>query len=183
MYNVIAICGEAGSGKDTLAAELVKATGWNNIVSCTTRPPREGEVDGVNYHFLSNDDFAIKVLNREMLEATIFNEWCYGTMISSLKEDTMNVGVFNPAGIEALVDDDRIKLFIYYLDVSPKTRLIRQLNREENPNVDEIIRRYQADKIDFASLYFNDDNPVTFLSNELPGTLALNVETIMGRFS
>ncbi len=181
-YIVIAICGEAGSGKDTLARKLIEATEWNNIVSCTTRPPREGEVDGKNYYFLSNDDFALKILNGEMLEATIFNDWCYGTMISSLDEDNINVGVFNPAGIEALNKDPRVKLFVYYLDVPAKTRLIRQLNREENPDIDEIIRRYKADKEDFFDLDFGEYTPITYLSNNSSTDLALNVAMIKARF-
>lgn len=183
MFNVIAICGEAGSGKDTLVRELIEATGWNGIVSCTTRPPRQGEQNGINYYFLSNEEFAEKVLNREMLEATIFNDWCYGTMISSLQENTINVGVFNPAGIEALSEDSRIKLFIYYLEVSPKERLIRQLNREENPNVDEIIRRYKADQEDFEDLDFGPNNPVMQLKNNKPESILLNVAEIKARFN
>lgn len=185
MYNVIAICGEAGSGKDTLARKLVEATGWNNIVSCTTRPPREGEQNGINYYFLSNEEFVEKVLNREMLEAAIFNDWCYGTMISSLDDNRMNVGVFNPAGIEALLEDPRIKLFIYYLAVPAKERLLRQLNREENPDVDEIIRRYKADKEDFTALDldFGINNPVIYLNNLNEEDMVLNIAQIKARFN
>ena len=182
-YNIIAICGEAGSGKDTLARELVEATGWNNIVSCTTRPPREGEIDGKNYYFLSNEDFVLKIVNNDMLEATIFNDWCYGTMISSLDVNNINVGVFNPAGIEALKADPRIKLFVYYLDVPAKTRIIRQLNREENPDIDEIIRRYKADKEDFSDLDFGEYTPIIYLSNNTAADLPLNVAAIKARFS
>ena len=44
---------------------------------------------------------------------------------------------------------------MYYVTAKDKTRLLRQLNREENPNVDEIIRRYKTDKEDFCDLDFH----------------------------
>ena len=61
--------GKAGSGKDTILREVVKQNpDIHEVVSCTTRPPREGEVDGVNYHFLTGEEFGAKVLKNEMLE-------------------------------------------------------------------------------------------------------------------
>lgn len=157
--NIIAICGKAGAGKDTLLRKIMQIEDTkmflHEIVSCTTRPPREGEVNGVNYHFMTNEEFAQKILKGEMLEATIFNDWCYGTALQSLDVNKVNIGVFNPEGIETLLQDSRINLRVYYVDVPSKERLIRQLNREEFPDVDEIIRRYKADEEDFMDLDFN----------------------------
>ena len=53
MYKVIALIGEAGSGKDTIMQGILIRcpTQFHEIISCTTRPIREGEKDGVNYHF------------------------------------------------------------------------------------------------------------------------------------
>ena len=62
-YKIVALIGKAGSGKDTLLQNLIDDNkGWNEIISCTTRPPREGEKNGVNYYFLSDEEFAAKVL-------------------------------------------------------------------------------------------------------------------------
>lgn len=156
---IIAICGKAGAGKDTLLHKIMQRMGnsaiLHEIVSCTTRPPREGEVDGVNYHFMTNEDFAAKIFNHEMLEATVFNDWCYGTSLQSLDTSKINIGVFNPEGIETLNEDSRINLRVYYIDAPGKDRLIRQLNREQDPNIDEILRRYKTDEEDFANLDFN----------------------------
>ena len=154
---LVAICGKAGAGKDTFLHYLMKESGgrYHEIVSCTTRPPRENEVEGVNYHFLTNDDFARKVLSGDMLEATIFNDWCYGTAYSNLDPDKINIGVFNPSGINILLEDDRIDLLIFYIVASDKQRLLRQLNREEHPDVNEIIRRFQADEKDFLDVDYH----------------------------
>ena len=155
-YKILALIGEAGTGKDTLMREVLKQNpSLNEIISCTTRPPREGEVEGKNYYFLSNEDFTQKLLNNEMLEATVFNNWCYGTSLDSLDSTKVNIGVFNPAGIESLMTHSNIYIVVYYVRTSDKNRLIRQLNRETNPNVEEIIRRYQADNFDFADLPFH----------------------------
>lgn len=151
--NIIALCGQAGSGKDTVLKALKeKYPGLHEIVSCTTRPPREGEVDGINYHFLTNEEFAEKVLNNDMLEATVFNDWCYGTALSDLDKETVNIGVFNPEGIAIIKEDPRLSVDTYLIYTNDKERLLRQLNRETNPNVNEIIRRFYTDNADFQNL-------------------------------
>lgn len=71
---IIALFGPSGSGKDTLAKYLVSniSADIHEIVSCTTRPMRDYEQDGIDYHFLTNEQFTEKVLNGSMLEATSF---------------------------------------------------------------------------------------------------------------
>ena len=59
-YKIIALFGKAGAGKDTIQQWIVSRHNFHGIVSCTTRPPREGEVDGKHYHFISRTDFAHK---------------------------------------------------------------------------------------------------------------------------
>ena len=149
-YRIIAICGKSASGKDTLLQTMIKQhPEMHEIVSCTTRPPREGEVDGKNYFFLTLEEFAHKDAMGEMLEVAKFRDWYYGTSIDGISPSTVNVGVFNPAGIYSLMNDDRVELFVVLVQASGKVRLIRALNRERNPDVEEIIRRYVADESDF----------------------------------
>ena len=156
MFNIIALIGEAGSGKDSIMQNILKKRPlqFNEIISCTTRPMREGEAEGVNYFYLTPEEFAGKVLNGEMLEATSFNDWFYGTSYDSLRSDCTNIGVFNPDGIRAISEIPDINLTVYKVCCSDKTRLLRQLNRETNPDVDEIVRRYKTDKEDFFDLEF-----------------------------
>lgn len=168
MYKICAIVGEAGSGKDTIMKKVLQRCPWTNeIVSCTTRPRREGEVEGINYFYLTGEAFGELVLQNKMLEATVFNDWFYGTSLSTLSEDMINIGVFNPAGIEAMINSPEVDLEVYYAEVSAKTRLLRQLNREENPDVYEIIRRFKADMIDFEFLDF----PHIIVKNETAADL------------
>lgn len=180
MYKIIALIGEAGSGKDRILKEVLAAApiAFNEIISCTTRPPREGEVDGVNYFFIDAEEFAYKVLNYEMIEATSFNDWFYGTSYDALRSDVPNIGVFNPDGIRALQGRPDIDLTVYKVVCKDKTRLLRQLNRENDPNVDEIVRRYKTDKDDFFDLEFE----YTELPNEAFANLEDAVKQIVSQY-
>lgn len=166
---IVCLVGKSAAGKDSIAYLLSKQPGWHNVVSCTTRPMREGEKEGVNYHYLSAEEFAQKVVNGDMLEATYFNNWHYGTMKSSLV-DGVNVGVWNPEGYDCLREtvkfDKDVKLLPYYVKCDDKTRLLRSLNRERHPDVHEIVRRFQADEEDFEWLDEADDIPILWNEND-----------------
>ena len=162
---LIALCGKAGSGKDTIMHEAIRFNpNLNEIISCTTRPPREGEVEGKNYYFLSEYDFLNKVKDGEMLEWTNFNNWFYGTALFSCDPNKINIGVFSPKAIRTLLLRKDCNLFVVWVRTSDKERLLRQLNREDNPDVKEIVRRATTDYEDFDSInfkYFEIKNETT----------------------
>lgn len=167
-YTIIAIMGKAGSGKDTLCRALLKEPEFKYakpIISCTTRPIRDNEKDGVDYHFLTNEEFTNQVLSGDMIEATVFNTWCYGTSINNLDKECINIGVFNPEGVELLRGNPNIKLAVIYIEANDKTRLLRQLNREKNPDCHEIVRRFSADENDFSEEEIEYIEPDMFITN------------------
>lgn len=167
-YNIIAIMGKSGSGKDTLCRALLKRPEFKNareIISCTTRPIRDNEKDGVDYHFLTNEQFTSQILSGEMVEATVFNNWCYGTSINNLDATCLNIGVFNPEGVGLLRGRDNINLKVIYLEANDKDRLLRQLNREKNPDCHEIVRRFSADEADFSEEEIEYIAPEMFVTN------------------
>jgi guanylate kinase len=85
---LIVISGPAGSGKGTMLKHIFdsKKHGRQFVysVSATTRAPRPGEVDGVNYHFLTREDFEARIARGELLEHT---EYC-GNYYGTLKSET-----------------------------------------------------------------------------------------------
>lgn len=85
---LLVIAGPAGSGKTTLCERMVREVpGVSRVVTATTRPPREGEVNGVHYHFLSPSEFDARVAANAFLEwALVHQKHRYGTLASSVLE-------------------------------------------------------------------------------------------------
>lgn len=84
MPKTYVITGPSGVGKTTVAYELLKRRPTlKKVVTCTTRPPRPGETDGVDYHFLDADAFARLVAEGRMFESAFH----YGSHYGSRTED------------------------------------------------------------------------------------------------
>lgn len=81
---LIVFSAPSGCGKGTMLAEILKDESFRCSVSATTRKPREGEVDGVNYHFISNEEFEKRVANGEFLEHAGYCDHYYGTLRSEV---------------------------------------------------------------------------------------------------
>ena len=76
---IIIVSAPSGCGKGTILAEVLDKTGAFLSVSCTTRGPREGEVNGVNYHFITQDEFDKMIEENAFLEYARFVGKSYGT--------------------------------------------------------------------------------------------------------
>lgn len=70
---IITLTGPTCSGKSTLAGIMAKMFGFAEIVSTTTRPMRDGEIDGVHYHFVTDEDFHVAAMAGEFVESVEFN--------------------------------------------------------------------------------------------------------------
>ena len=138
---LVLIMGNNASGKTTLAKQLVK-NGYKNIVSATTRKPRKGEVDGVDYHFLSEKEF----FSSDLIEKNKFGDNWYGTMSSEVNldgEDEVLVSVVEPNGVRQILeyfkDTDNVNIYVVYLDIPEKER--REALLKEGINPDEVEKR------------------------------------------
>lgn len=76
---LIVISGPAGSGKGTVNARLLESADYAFSVSATTRAPRDGEIDGKNYYFVTKEEFERRIAAGEMLEYTSYCGNYYGT--------------------------------------------------------------------------------------------------------
>lgn len=83
MGKIILITGPSGSGKSTLAKILEEKHGIKEVISHTTRSPRSNEVDGVNYHFVSLEEFK----NIPMVETVEYDGNFYGTSVKGIQEE------------------------------------------------------------------------------------------------
>lgn len=148
-YNVIALIGASGSGKDTIKKLLLENDyRVRGIQATTTRPQREGEASDA-YYFVNQDKF-LDMDNKGMFFVKAqYRDWLYGTTYSSLVPKAWNIGIFSPENIRQMENNPAIKLKTFYIKTDEKERMLRSLNREVNPDVDEIIRRCYADREDF----------------------------------
>lgn len=154
-FNLIAIYGPSGCGKDTIKQTVLKnnpKTLFNNVICATTRPKREKEKNGEDYYFMDTETFTENVLNGNMLEAASFNGWFYGTLRSSLSLDKINIGIFNMEAIQTLMEYDELNILPVWIETTDKKRLLRILARENKPDCAEICRRFLADANDYYVL-------------------------------
>lgn len=141
---MIILLGESGVGKTSVEKELVKNFGFKKIISYTTRPPRIGETDGVDYYFVSEDKF--REMDKQFLfaETAEYNGWFYG----STTDDYTNahdktIKILTPSGLREIRRKLDIDLFSIYLTVPERDRLIKLLQRGDN--IQEAYRRCMSD--------------------------------------
>ncbi len=88
----IVMSGPSGVGKGTICQTLIKDLDAWYSVSMTTRLPREGEVDGINYYFITKEEFEKRIANNELLEYNLYNNNYYGTPKDKILEK-INEGI------------------------------------------------------------------------------------------
>lgn len=143
------LVGKAASGKDYLRKKF-ESRGFKYAVTYTTRPPREGEVNGKDYFFISEDEAKKLIESGFFYEHVIFNGWVYGTSLTQFYTDSLFI--MTPSGVSKIKPEDRLNSFIIYMDIDIQTRYDRLLNRDM-PG-DNVQRRIEADELDFST--FND---------------------------
>ena len=164
---LVILSAPSGCGKDTVFQELRKVR--NDVVesvSATTRAPRDGEEEGINYYFKSESDFQLMVVNDELLEYAKYNNCYYGTPIAGV-EKAINEGkvcflIIDVQGAQRIMSQRPDSISIFLLPPSLEILRSRLENRCTNDE-DDINRRIAiAEKeIHMASSYkyrvVNDD--------------------------
>lgn len=158
---LLLISAPSGAGKTTVGEALLRqAPGLRRVVTCTTRPPRPGEVGGTDYHFLAPEDFARRVTQREFLEhATVYNH-SYGTLKSSVLEllrgghnALLIIDVQGASSVRVAAHSDPllaralVTVFLTPPDLGELERRLR--SRGEDPE-DSLKRRIQAARAEAA---------------------------------
>lgn len=119
---IIIVAGITSAGKNTIMSELVKTGRYHDLVTSTTRAPRENdgvmEIDGVDYHFLSTEQATEKVKNREYVEVAWVHERINGLLASEVqraqdegKTPIIDVDVQGVAALKS-ISENTIAIFV-----------------------------------------------------------------------
>ena len=156
---MIVLTGKTCSGKSTVQKQLMDY-GYRKVVTYTTRPQRPHEIDGEDYHFVTDRQFADMYHKGYFAETDSYitesGEWWYGSDIKDYSNDKYKVIVLTPNGIKMVREKfPWVDLKVFYLD-TPED-VIRQRLKDRGDNPQEAIRRMKADNNDFADIYSNTD--------------------------
>lgn len=162
MGKIYILIGKSASGKDTIYTKLLedKRLDLKPYVGYTTRPKREGEEDGVEYHFTSEEDLKNFEEEGKLIEKrvyhTVYGDWYYYT-VDSDEVDLENTNYLYIGTLESFqgIRDHygADKVIPIYIEVEDGERLIRSIRRDQQqevPGYEESCRRFLADAKDFS---------------------------------
>ncbi len=166
MNKLIVITGKTASGKDTVVAKLLlKFPNFKKVLTTTTRALRVNEVNGVDYNFISKEEFLQKAENGDFIEHVEYGGNLYGTEKSQLVSDCNLIWRIDPsrAGkIRELIGND---VLVIYLTVNDE--IVLQRLKERGLPEEEIDHRMKDDA-DFWEQYKDDYD---FVVENKPGRL------------
>ena len=193
MGKIFCVMGKSASGKDTIYRELLthKELSLRRVIPYTTRPIRDGEVDGDTYFFCTEKQVkelqdAGKIIELRTYH-TVYGPWKYFTVDDGqFDEQTGNylmIGTLETYGkIRTYFGEDRV--IPIYIEVEDGERLIRAISREreqEKPKYEEMCRRFLADAEDFSEENLKRNGVNTRFNNlELNATIEQIAEYMKG---
>ena len=160
MGKIYCIMGKSASGKDTIYKRVLsECPELERIVLYTTRPMRDHETEGVEYHYTTSEG-----MDRFRSEGAVIEERTYDTVFGPWTYATVDDGTILPDRSYAVIGTlesypamrDRFgsdRVVPVYIEVDPGVRLQRALDREnaqQNPHYAEMCRRFLADEEDFS---------------------------------
>ncbi len=165
---VVILSGASSVGKGAIREKLMADKEMNLFysISETTRPKKEGEVDGVDYYFVDHKQFAESVKNKELLEYTEFNGYYYGTpkaqvdfLINKGKNVLIEVEAQGVGPIKLNIPDS-IAFFVMPTSFEELEKQIHEIYKDDSASIE---RRLNKAKMDmeiaplFKNIVYNDD--------------------------
>ena len=149
---ILVITGPSGVGKGTLIKGLLEQVpGLELAVSATTRSPREGEVNGVDYHFLSEEDFDRRVAAGEFVEHAEYAGNRYGTLRTELERPArgivLEIDVQGARQVRETLPDARL----VFIEPPSFEDLKRRLAGRASDRPEQIERRLAAARDELAA--------------------------------
>ncbi len=168
MKNLICVSAPSGSGKTTLCKAIRKLRPdlvWS--VSCTTREPRNGEVDGEDYHFKTKEVFLAMIEKGEFAEWENVHENYYGTLKSKLNNSIKNketvlleLDVNGTTSVQKLYPNHSYSIFIIPPSINDLRSRLKSRGSETNETIEKRLKRFDKEmrhKDQFDTLLINDN--------------------------
>lgn len=156
---VVVIAGPTGVGESTITKEIIKRfPNFMRLVTATSRAPRPGETEGIDYYFLSKEEFENKIKNGEILEYQNTRDGSYygtyGPDLDKKLADGFNIiGNFDIVGARFFKKKyNSVSIFI----MPESIESLKQRHRDRNPNISE--QELEA-RIKYAEYEINEEAP------------------------
>lgn len=158
---MIILTGASASGKTVTAIELQNRHGLIKAVTTTTREKRVGETNGVEYFFVSKDEFEKRLKEGKFVEHTIYNDNYYGCGVDQVKDD--KIIVLDPNGLHSFKKLNNKNIVSFLLIADEKTRLERMTlrgDKEENIKIriKNDVKDFSLEKIGEVDFVINTEN-------------------------
>ena len=127
---MLILIGPSASGKTVIAKELAAKYNITKIVTYTTRAPRINEVNGIDYNFVSLEEFSSLVEQGFFVETTYYNSNYYGTAKKDIKDD--KCVILDPNGLKAFLALNDERIVSIYLDCDEQVRYQRMIERQDS---------------------------------------------------
>lgn len=144
---LIVFSAPSGCGKGTMLAEILKCGNYHCSISATTRDPRENEVDGVNYYFISDEEFERKISENAFLEYAGYCKHYYGTLLSEV-DDYLEKGIdvileIEVQGAMKVMEKrpEAVSIFV----IPPSIKELRRRLKKRGTESDEVIEERVAE--------------------------------------
>jgi len=152
--NLIIFSAASGAGKTTIVKQILKE--FSQIIfsiSATTRPKRESETNGVEYFFLSDEEFKNKIENDEFVEWEKFYDYYYGTLKSFISEN-IEVGntVLLELDVKGALTIKRLYPYAHLIYISPPSfeELVKRLRQRNTESETDFQKRIERAKMELG---------------------------------
>lgn len=143
---MLILLGPSASGKTESAKIMINRYPISRVVTCTTRPKRQGEIDGFDYHFVDDAEFEKRRLAGYFVETAEYNGFHYGTPLNELRDDKLII--LEPQGLKSFQSADQCRIVAIYLQTNEATRIVRMRSRKDKEA--DIKKRIASDRIEFS---------------------------------
>lgn len=158
---MIVLTGASASGKTVTALDLQKRHGLVKAITTTTREKRVGETDGVEYFFISKEEFLKRLEENKFVEHSLYNNNYYGCGVDQVSDN--KIVVLDPNGLHSflkLKDKNIVSFLLIANEETRRSRMVERGDKEENvkQRIKNDVKDFALEKIGKVDFVINTDN-------------------------